>query len=149
MLLLNFGPKPLTGDIYRGRPAQEGHYKNGSLKKPLVTVNGKRLDPRFDLHSFSPTGFSWGYGGAGPSQLGMAVLAHAAGDDIAREEWYRFRQAVIRKLDMQQPFAFSADDVAAFLGGRRLDASRFIRPVRTRKEPGWRESLKQLLKKPT
>ena len=110
-------------------------------------MNGKLLDPRFDLAKVSPAGFNWGYGGAGPGQLALAVLAHAAGDDIAKAEWERFRKEVVAELDMRQQFAFSANDVAAFLGGRRLDASRFIRPVWIRKKPGWWGSVKQFLKK--
>lgn len=41
-----------------------------------VTVEGKRLDPRFDLFRHSPDGFAWGYGGSGPAQLSIAIVAH-------------------------------------------------------------------------
>ena len=37
-----------------------------------VTVDGRALDPRFDLWNHSPTGFEWGYGGSGPAQLALA-----------------------------------------------------------------------------
>lgn len=33
------------------------------------------LDPRLDLRNHSPTGFAWGYGGSGPAQLALAILA--------------------------------------------------------------------------
>jgi hypothetical protein len=36
---------------------------------------------RLDLFNHSPTGFSWGYGGSGPAQLAVALLADALGDD--------------------------------------------------------------------
>ena len=35
-----------------------------------------RLDPRVDLRRHSPDGFTWGYAGAGPAQLALAMLAH-------------------------------------------------------------------------
>lgn len=35
------------------------------------------LDPRLDLRNHSPTGFEWGYGGSGPSQLALALCADA------------------------------------------------------------------------
>jgi hypothetical protein len=35
----------------------------------------RRLNPRFDLRRHSPTGFEWGYGGSGPAQLALALLA--------------------------------------------------------------------------
>jgi Family of unknown function (DUF6166) len=36
---------------------------------------------RLDLFNHSPTGFDWGYGGSGPAQLALALLADALGDD--------------------------------------------------------------------
>ena len=42
---------------------------------PEVTVDGRPLDPRLDLCSHSPSGFEWGYGGSGPAQLALALLA--------------------------------------------------------------------------
>ena len=46
----------------------------------FVTVNGQALDPRFDLRFHSPDGFEWGYGGSGPAQLALAILADYLGD---------------------------------------------------------------------
>ena len=42
-----------------------------------VTVDMEPLDPRLDLANHSPTGFEWGYGGSGPAQLALALLADA------------------------------------------------------------------------
>ena len=46
-----------------------------------VTADGRPLDPRFDLWGHSPGGFEWGYGGSGPAQLALALLADHTGDD--------------------------------------------------------------------
>ena len=43
----------------------------------------KPLNPRLDLANHSPTGLSWGYGGSGPAQTALAILADATGDDGA------------------------------------------------------------------
>jgi hypothetical protein len=40
-----------------------------------------RLPPRCDLYNHSPTGFAWGYGGSGPAQLALAILADYLEDD--------------------------------------------------------------------
>jgi Family of unknown function (DUF6166) len=40
----------------------------------------KRLNPRFDLRRHSPNGFEWGYGGSGPAQLALALLADWSGN---------------------------------------------------------------------
>lgn len=42
----------------------------------LVLVDGRPLELRLDLCNHSPTGFEWGYGGSGPAQLALAILAH-------------------------------------------------------------------------
>ena len=64
-----------------------------------VIVNGCRLDPRFDLWNHSPTGFEWGYGGSGPAQLALALLAdHLDNDDEAVVLHQYFKRAVVEKL---------------------------------------------------
>jgi hypothetical protein len=41
----------------------------------------RMLDPRRDLRNHSLDGFEWGYGGSGPAQLALALLADALGSD--------------------------------------------------------------------
>ena len=64
-----------------------------------VTVDGRRLNPRRDLWNHSPSGFEWGYGGSGPAQLALAILADHLGDDQEALNFYqRFKWAVIAEL---------------------------------------------------
>jgi Family of unknown function (DUF6166) len=64
-----------------------------------VTVDGRRLNPRYDLWNHSPTGFEWGYGGSGPAQLALAILAdHLGNDQEALEFYQRFKWAVVAEL---------------------------------------------------
>ena len=64
-----------------------------------VSVNGRPLNPRLDLWNHSPTGFEWGYGGSGPAQLALALLAdHFGGDHRAVELHHDFKWAVVAKL---------------------------------------------------
>ncbi len=65
----------------------------------IVTVDGRRLNPRLDLWNHSPTGFEWGYGGSGPAQLALAILADHCGDDQRAFNFHhRFKWAVIAEL---------------------------------------------------
>ena len=65
----------------------------------FVTVNGRALDPRFDLRFHSPDGFEWSYSGSGPAQLALAILAdHMADDQEALNLYQRFKWAVIAGL---------------------------------------------------
>jgi Family of unknown function (DUF6166) len=71
-----------------------------SLAGAEVTVDGKKLDPRFDLKRLSPTGFEWTYEGNGPAQLALALLAdHLADDNRALQLYDRFMRAVVADLD--------------------------------------------------
>lgn len=68
-----------------------------------VKVDGRPLPMRLDLANHSPTGFEWGYGGSGPAQLALALLADALGDDDEAKCWYQeFKQALISSLDHEE-----------------------------------------------
>jgi hypothetical protein len=59
----------------------------------------KSLNPRRELRDHSPTGFEWGYGGSGPAQLVLAILAEHLGDDRAALNLYqRFKWACIAQI---------------------------------------------------
>ena len=65
----------------------------------IVTVNGRRLNPRHDLWNHSPTGFEWGYGGSGPAQLALALLAdHLEDEQEVLNLYQRFKWTVIAAL---------------------------------------------------
>lgn len=64
-----------------------------------VTADGQPLNPRLDLWNHSSTGFEWGYGGSGPAQLALAMLAdHCGNDEQALNFYHRFKWAVIAEL---------------------------------------------------
>lgn len=56
------------------------------------------LDPRLDLRNHSPTGLSWGYGGSGPAQCALAILADYFGDEVALRNYQHFKATVVAKL---------------------------------------------------
>jgi hypothetical protein len=76
-------------------------YEGGrGLAGAQVTVDGAPLDPRFDVTTFSRTGFEWTYEGDGPRQLALALLCDHLGDPrraLALTE--RFMREVVAELD--------------------------------------------------
>ena len=102
----------MDGAVSRGRVPGHPAARDGQ-----TGGNGQRRGAQPPLRSGGtrPQRVCLGYGGAGPGQLALAILAHAAGDRVALREWVRFREEVIRQLEMEQPFALTAADVAAFL----------------------------------
>ena len=68
-----------------------------------VTVDGEPLNPRLDLWNHSPSGFEWGYGGSGPAQLALALLAdHLGNDEEAVSLHQKFKRAVVAGLPYQR-----------------------------------------------
>ena len=66
----------------------------------IVTVNGAPLNPRLDLWNHSPTGFEWGYGGSGPAQLALALLADCLGNDEQAVQLHQeFKRQVVANLE--------------------------------------------------
>lgn len=67
--------------------------------KCIVTRDDKEIDPRLDLFNHSPTGFEWGYGGSGPAQTALAILAdYLDDDDRAVRLHQKFKWDVIAKM---------------------------------------------------
>ena len=64
-----------------------------------VTVDGAPLDPRYDLAVFTHLGFEWSYEGDAPRQLSLALIADAAGEDLALQWSQPFTTRVVLCLD--------------------------------------------------
>jgi len=104
---------------YAGR--REGH-------AVIVEVDDRPLNPRLDLWSHSPTGFEWGYGGSGPAQLALALLADQLGDDERALEFYQcFKRAVVSNF----PYA------GWTLTSRQIDHALAFLPASPKGVPSW------------
>jgi hypothetical protein len=74
------------------------------------------LSPRLDLRNHSPTGFQWGYGGSGPAQLALAILAdHLGNDEEALFLYQDFKWKVISKLPGEQKWELTPAQIDAAL----------------------------------
>jgi hypothetical protein len=127
-VLVPLGPgDPGEGTFYSG-------YREREQAGPGKVIVGHALDPRLDLWNHSPDGFQWGYGGSGPAQLSLAILAHyfrwivgmepAAADAVAVEWHQRFKSQAVAPLSadewiMSQEFVRRALDEAGYPTARR------------------------------
>jgi hypothetical protein len=93
------------------------HYEGGrSLAGCVVTVDGRPLDPRYDLKRLSPAGFEWTYEGVGPAQLALALLADHLGEDARALALYdQFMRVVVADLD--NSWELASEDIDAALRG--------------------------------
>src|SRR6185295_16253649 len=86
----------------------------------LVTVNGRPLNPRLDLWNHSPSGFEWGYGGSGPAQLALAILAdHLTDDRQALDIYQRFKWTIIAELPRKNDWKLTSQVIDTVLQGIR------------------------------
>lgn len=77
-----------------------------------VEVDGEPLPLRLDLDNHSPDGFEWGYGGSGPAQLALALLADATGDDErACKRHQRFKWEYVSKLAKDDPWEITDKEI--------------------------------------
>ncbi|HZC23345.1 MAG TPA: DUF6166 domain-containing protein [Candidatus Binatia bacterium] len=88
---------------------------DGDLFEVVVERQGQRpyhLDARLDLVNHSPTGIAWGYGGSGPAQLALAILADYLDDDrYALRIYQHFKWSLIANLPMDHGFEISARQI--------------------------------------
>lgn len=91
----------------------------------VVTADGRTLDLRHDLRNHSPDGAEWGYGGSGPAQLALALLADATGDDeLAQRQYQRFKREVVAGFERDRFLITQAEIrcwIAAVLSGPDQD----------------------------
>ena len=93
--------------VYAGRRGPQG------CVVWVIDGNGDRkpLNPRRALRNHSPTGFEWGYGGSGPVQLALAILAEHLGDDHAALNLYQaFKWACIAQIRGSN-WSLSSEDI--------------------------------------
>lgn len=93
---------------------KEYHGSNfGSIGPGNVTVveedgSERPLDTRTDLANHSPDGFQAGYGGSGPTQLALALLADVYDDETPFENtgdgllYQQFKSGVIAGIDKDE-----------------------------------------------
>jgi Family of unknown function (DUF6166) len=88
-----------------------------------VTVDGKPLDQRLDIHRFTANGFEWSYEGPEPRQLALAILAAHLGDGAqAKTLTEAFMKAIVANFCNEWEMT-SADIDAALAAIRQQHAS--------------------------
>lgn len=92
--------------IYKGAPTE--HRRNVRV---FVDKDAPYFLPlRLDIENKSPSGFAWGYGGSGPHQLALALLADFTQDrKQAQRLMHDLVVECISGLDGDKPWEISGD----------------------------------------
>lgn len=90
--------------VYEGRRTIDGL---------VVTVDGRRLDERYDVKRFTRYGFEWAYEGESPRQLALAILMDHLGDAARAVRLAEaFMKEVVADLDNDWRLTSAELDVA-------------------------------------
>lgn len=74
------------------------------------------LGPSLKLRDHSPTGFSWGYSGSGPSQLSLALLLDATSDpDTALTYYQDFKSNIVAGWGMDESWLLFRSGILTWL----------------------------------
>jgi Family of unknown function (DUF6166) len=101
--------------FYRGRRGPDGR---PIVEKVWTDGTRRPLRVRLDLRSHSPDGFEWGYGGSGPSQLALALLADCAGDAAAMRRYQDFKREYVSQWP-EKGWTIAHEEVTAWVCGLR------------------------------
>lgn len=92
----------------------------GMASSRNVFIDGRMLmaEKSQKIRNHSPDGFSWGYGGSGPSQLALAILLelHPEG---AQQLYQDFKFDFIAGLPMDKDFSIPIAEVNAWIAKKR------------------------------
>ena len=114
---------PRNGFTYEGRAGhQPGPGRVTIRHTGMTTVDPQPLPPRHDLWNHSPDGFNWGYGGSGPAQLALAILAHHLGDDKQAVRLHQaFKRRAIAPLPLAESWSMTHTEVAQHVAAIRAE----------------------------
>jgi len=133
-MVIDDGDRGLSYKVYRGDVLPEG----GDCRIRVIENNASRLLEHYGYHS--PSGFSWGYGGSGPAETALNILADFFGEhetftlkqikssQKAQRKFHAFRRTadgqllyqcfkvqVIARFDQHQSWRFTENDLRAWL----------------------------------
>lgn len=93
-------------------PLVKGVLMNKGYLKNRVYIRGKQVSWKKSYEYLKTSWeFSWGFGGAGPSQLAFALLLELTNEKIAYALHGAFEKEFIKRLPMDQNFAVPLDEV--------------------------------------
>src|SRR5690606_27712886 len=108
------------GPVCAGRVAADAANqaaKNGVI----ITVDGRPLD---HIVYHSPTGMEWGYGGSGPADLALSILADYLGEQAAVRRYLdSTRRNPWDTLDVEEPLSLRLHQLFKFAYVAQFDRS--------------------------
>lgn len=113
--------------ILKGAKTYMGHSNQDIGGQEVTVTDGMHtvaLPMRLDLMNHSPTGFAWGYGGSGPAQLALALLADVLqNDNDALRLYGQFKFEHIATLDQNKDWTMTDEQIRQWSQVKLLEAA--------------------------
>ena len=106
-----------------------GGFESGIVWRQNAVGGLSNLDLRLDLRNHPATGFAWGYGGSGPAQLALALLADATGDDeVALTHYLDYKKTVVEQWTWGEDWTLEWQDILGWLDSQGVEVKKLPRP---------------------
>ncbi len=83
--------------------------------------------PSVQYMDYGVDGFTWGYGGAGPSQLAFALILHFCGAEEAFLYHNAFKKDVLMHTDSHKDLYLDSEDVQAYVAMKKAQQTKLGR----------------------
>jgi hypothetical protein len=93
--------------------------KRTRLGPEVYVVNRNKIQPLRHVCLHSPDGFEWGYGGSGPADLALSILADVIGPEEAQDLYQHFKWDVVSSLP-REGWEMSEQEIKEWLKGREV-----------------------------
>lgn len=107
----------------------EGKYREGPGFDYIVTKDGKPFShvTSLAIENHSPTGFAWGYGGSGPSQLALAILYDHTNDAEFAKKWrWAFKDDYTSKWPSNRDWQLSGDEIDNWINEKTIQKESWV-----------------------
>lgn len=91
-----------------------GEHRLAQGRPEVTVIEDGRERPLRSVGRHSPDGFEWGYGGSGPSELALSLLADHLGFEPEPWLYQQFKSEVVSRL-RHDGWALGSADLAAWL----------------------------------
>ena len=117
----------MKGETYRYYGKRK---PDGTTVVRRIRQGGEYLLPlRLDIENHSPTGFEWGYGGSGPAQLAVAIMADALHDAPRAQGLHqRFKWQIVSRFDKEYWSITRVEVMAVVDNIERRNTGRRVKP---------------------
>jgi hypothetical protein len=119
-------PKPTQPYVIVGVPERT---EKGGFRVEVHSESNVAALPHVERHS--PDGFNWGYGGSGPADLALSILAYATGEGEAMRDrpglYQDFKWQVVALLPMNNGWALPSALIDGWLAVQTVKAFDTVR----------------------